>query len=94
LGKLCRLVVIKAGGDGAYALERGSAPVHASAIEVNPVDTTGAGDSFNAGFVKAWLEGRPLRECLAWGNAVGGLSTTAPGVKRVITAEDVAPYLR
>jgi sugar/nucleoside kinase (ribokinase family) len=94
LGKLCRLVVIKAGGDGAYGLAAGGEPVHGPAIPVTPVDTTGAGDSFNAGFVKAWLEGRPLAECLAWGNAVGGLSTTAPGVKRVITAEDVAPYLR
>jgi hypothetical protein len=93
LGGLCRLVVIKAGADGAYAVERGRAPVHAPAIPVAPVDTTGAGDSFNAGFVKAWLEGRPLVECLRWGNAIGGLSTTAPGVKRVITVADVAPYV-
>lgn len=93
LGRLCRVVVIKAGASGAYALARGVAPVHAPAIPVTPVDTTGAGDSFNAGFVKAWLEGRPLVECLRWGNAVGGLSTTAPGVKRVITPQDVAPYV-
>ncbi len=93
LGKLCRLVVIKAGADGAYALAQGQAPVHAPAIPVTPVDTTGAGDSFNAGFVKAWLEGRPLIDCLRWGNAVGGLSTTAPGVKRVITSEEVASYV-
>lgn len=93
LNEVCRLVVIKAGADGAYALARGSAPVHAPAIPVTPVDTTGAGDSFNAGFVRAWLEGRPLAECLRWGNAVGGLSTTAPGVKRVIKEADVAPYV-
>jgi sugar/nucleoside kinase (ribokinase family) len=93
LGAICRLVVIKAGAAGAYGLARGSAPVHAPAIPVVPVDTTGAGDSFNAGFAKAWLEGRPLIECLRWGNAVGGLSTTAAGVKRVITPEDVAPFV-
>jgi sugar/nucleoside kinase (ribokinase family) len=93
LGALCRLVVIKAGADGAFAVAPGSAPVHAPAITVVPVDTTGAGDSFNAGFVKAWLEGRPVVECLRWGNAVGGLSTTAPGVKRVITPQDVAPFV-
>jgi sugar/nucleoside kinase (ribokinase family) len=93
LGPLCRLVVVKAGAAGAYALARGSAPVHAPAIPVSPVDTTGAGDCFNAGFVKAWLEGRSLIECLRWGNAVGGLSTTAPGVKRVITPQDVAPFV-
>jgi sugar/nucleoside kinase (ribokinase family) len=93
LGPLCRLVVIKAGPAGAYALARGAAPVHVPAITVTPVDTTGAGDSFNAGFVKAWLEERPLLECLRWGNAVGGLSTTAAGVKRVITPQDVAPFV-
>jgi sugar/nucleoside kinase (ribokinase family) len=93
LGKLCRLVVIKAGADGAYALQQGQAVIHAPAIPVTPVDTTGAGDSFNAGFLKAWLEGRALVDCLRWGNAVGGLSTTAPGVKRVITTEDVMSYL-
>ena len=93
LAQVCRLVVIKAGADGAYATTRGSECVHAPAIPVTPVDTTGAGDCFSAGFMKAWLAGRPLEECLKWGNAVGGLSTTAAGASRVVTSDDVAPYL-
>lgn len=93
LAGLCRLPVLKAGADGAYALSAGRT-IHAPAIPVTPVDTTGAGDCFNAGFIKAWLEGRPVEECLRWGNIVGGLSTTAAGgATRVITPEDVAHYL-
>ncbi len=93
LAALCRLPVLKAGADGSYAMANGTI-VHAPAIPVTPVDTTGAGDCFNAGFIKAWLEGQPIEACLRWGNAVGGLSTTAPGgASRIITPSDVAPYL-
>ncbi len=93
LATLCRLPVLKAGGDGAYAMVAGRIE-HAPAIPVTPVDTTGAGDCFNAGFIKAWLEGRPVEECLRWGNAVGGLSTTvAGGASRRVTPEDIAAYL-
>lgn len=93
LATLCRLPVLKAGPKGAYAMVDGKI-VNAPAIPVTPVDTTGAGDCFNAGFIKAWLEGRSVEECLRWGNGIGGLSTTAAGgAGRVITPEDVAPYL-
>jgi sugar/nucleoside kinase (ribokinase family) len=43
------------------------------------VDTTGAGDSFDAGFVAGFLAGRPVRDCLALGVAAGSLSTLGIG---------------
>jgi sugar/nucleoside kinase (ribokinase family) len=93
LGALCPLVVIKAGPDGSYAYQDEDL-IHEPAIPVEPLDTTGAGDCYNAGFLKAWLDGKPVRECLRWGNIVGGLSTLARGgTGRVVTEKDVREYL-
>jgi sugar/nucleoside kinase (ribokinase family) len=94
LGELCPLVVVKAGAAGAYACAEGRS-IHMPGIPVTPIDTTGAGDCFNAGFLKARLDGRPLEECLCWGNIVGGLSTTARGgTGKVITTADVETWLQ
>ncbi len=93
LAALGPLVVVKDGGNGAYACA-GEEIIHAPAIAVQAVDTTGAGDCFNAGFIKAWLDGLPVLECLRWGNVVGGLSTTVRGgTARAIRSEDVQHWL-
>jgi sugar/nucleoside kinase (ribokinase family) len=94
LAELCPLVVVKDGGNGAFACAEGRI-VHAPAIPVAPADTTGAGDCFNAGFLAAWLDGLPLEECLRWGNVVGGLSTLSPGgTGRAVTRADVEAWLK
>ena len=72
------LVVAKAGPDGAI-VARGDELVHAPAPAVDAVDATGAGDSFDAGFLVTWLAGDPLERGLAIANACGGLSTRALG---------------
>jgi sugar/nucleoside kinase (ribokinase family) len=71
-------VVAKLGTQGAMTSDAG-APVRVPAFPVSPVDTTGAGDSFNAGFLDAWLRGRPLVDCLVRGAACGALSTRGAG---------------
>jgi sugar/nucleoside kinase (ribokinase family) len=72
------LTVVKLGRDGCAALEDGSF-VRVPAFPVQPVDTTGAGDSFNAGFLHAWLRKTPLRQALRFAAACGALSTRASG---------------
>ncbi len=78
LRPLVETLIIKDGAEGA-TLWRGETMLHAPAISVNPVDTTGAGDVFNAGFLAAYREGKPLDACLRWGNICGGLSTQGYG---------------
>jgi len=46
---------------------------------VNPIDTTGAGDCFNAGFLYGVLRGMTLDDSLRCGNICGALSTEASG---------------
>ena len=71
-------VVVKLGADGALAV-RGDEALRLPADEVKVVDSTGAGDGFNAGFLYGFLDGRPLAETLALAVACGTLSTRAIG---------------
>ena len=71
-------VVAKLGAEGCLTLDGGHA-IRVPAFAVDAVDTTGAGDSFDAGFLHAWLARRPLVECLRWGAACGSLSTRGLG---------------
>jgi sugar/nucleoside kinase (ribokinase family) len=71
-------VIGKLGAAGCLALDRGQ-PLSVPAFPVPVVDTTGAGDSFNSGFLHAWLERRPLAEALRFGAACGALSTRGLG---------------
>ena len=48
-------------------------------VPVDPVDTIGAGDSFDAGFLCAFLRGLPLAVCARAGNITGALSTLSTG---------------
>lgn len=73
-----RLIVAKAGPDGAMAAD-GDRIVRAPAPVVEPIDATGSGDAFDAGFLASWLEGDPLERCLAIANACGALATRALG---------------
>jgi sugar/nucleoside kinase (ribokinase family) len=73
------IVVVKRGAAGAVAARAGDPPVSVDAMRVDPLDTTGAGDSFNAGFLLAWLRGDDLRDCLELAGVCGALSTRAVG---------------
>jgi sugar/nucleoside kinase (ribokinase family) len=71
-------VVVKDGADGALACAGGEL-LRVGAVPVEPVDAVGAGDSFDAGFIAALLDGTPLPEALRFAAVCGALSTRAHG---------------
>jgi sugar/nucleoside kinase (ribokinase family) len=78
LSKLVPLVVVKVGSKGAIA-QRGSERFTSPPQEVVAIDTIGAGDSFDAGFLHEYVQGSDLAMCLASANRAGAFSTTRPG---------------
>lgn len=65
--------VVKQGRGGA-SVARGTERLHVDAFPIHVADTTGAGDSFAAGFVHGLLTRRSLHDCLVIANAAGALS--------------------
>jgi sugar/nucleoside kinase (ribokinase family) len=79
LSRHTELVVIKRGSRGAIAMHRGVRS-EAPAFACDAIDTTGAGDCFNAGLISGLLAGASLEDALRQANVCAGLSTTALGV--------------
>lgn len=72
-------VAIKQGASGATGKNRISKVIQQNAFPVELVDTVGAGDSFDAGFVYGYLQGWTIEENLKIGVACGTLSTLKSG---------------
>lgn len=72
------VTAVKNGADGALCHD-GERLFTTRGIRVRPVDAVGAGDSFDAGFIAALLDGAPLPEALRFAAVCGALSTRAPG---------------
>jgi sugar/nucleoside kinase (ribokinase family) len=86
--------VAKLGQRGAVACD-GNEIVRMPALAIEALDSTGAGDSFNAGFLHAWLGGATVREALRLGTVCGGLSTLGlGGTAKQPTRDEVEGALR
>jgi len=78
LANKSKLVVIKLGAEGAI-LQTNDRMISIQSIPVNIVDTVGAGDAFDAGFLYGYLNHWDLEKSLRFGVACGAFSTQAPG---------------
>jgi sugar/nucleoside kinase (ribokinase family) len=93
LSRKCHTVAVKLGERGAIAA-RDTEVVHTPALKVKVVDTTGAGDSFDGGFLYGFLNGWRLERALKLGAACGSLSTRAVGGTNVqATLEEAMRYV-
>jgi ribokinase len=79
IGAGAKTVVVTLGEDGAVAV--GEETVTVPAFTVTAVDTTAAGDAFNAGLAVALAERRPLREALGFASAAAALTCTKRGAQ-------------
>lgn len=72
------VVAVKCGKRGSI-VRKGRAQWTIPPLDIEPIDTIGAGDSFNCGFLKGYVSGLPVEECAFLGNIVAALSTQRPG---------------
>ena len=72
-------VVLTCGAQGAWLFEPGQAPLPLPPFAVQPVDTVGAGDAFNAGLAMALAEGATLAQAGRFASATAALATTRRG---------------
>jgi sugar/nucleoside kinase (ribokinase family) len=78
------LLVVKRGARGASAYTEGRR-IDVTSLRVDVVESVGAGDTFDAGFLHQWVRKADLETCLAYGNLAGGLSVTRSGGTEAFT---------
>lgn len=81
LNQDCPVVVIKRGAAGAIGCARGSSAVSVSALPTTVVDTTGAGDSFAAGFIAQYALTKNMEQSLASGAKVAAHCVAIVGAR-------------
>lgn len=94
LSEYCRICVIKMGAEGA-CVRSGKTVLKKPPYDVVPIDKTGAGDSFNAGFLYGFIMGKDLGQCLDYGNACASISVTRiGGATSCASLEEVQTLMR
>lgn len=89
-----RTVIPRLGAEGSMAITPDGKAFHSPAYKTTIVDTIGAGDSFDAGFIAAMVEGQPINEGLRWGNALGALTIAREGARGGISRAELETLLR
>jgi len=87
-----RTLVVKRGADGAAVYDDERTEDHPG-FDVEPSDTTGAGDAFAAGFLAVRLDGGSLERQLAFANACGALAAREQGARTAPDRETVEAFL-
>ena len=88
-----RTIIARQGAEGVQVLSPAEF-FHIPAFSVPVLDTIGAGDAFNSGFIAARVCGLPLREAVRWGNAAAGISIGKEGARQCPMKEDLLEFLK
>jgi sugar/nucleoside kinase (ribokinase family) len=74
-----KYLIVKNGNEGSLCYDGKSLIKQEAFLNNQVVDCIGAGDSFNAGFIKQFVDGKSIKECLTYGSVIGAVSTTGAG---------------
>jgi sugar/nucleoside kinase (ribokinase family) len=83
----CTTVVIKRGSQGAIGKIRGNQSISVDAVHADVVDTTGAGDSFAAGFISEFTQSHDLHRSLSAGAAIAARCVAIIGARPRVGTE-------
>lgn len=86
-------IVVTLGDRGAMTVSDGEF-IYVDAFRLQPVDTTGAGDTFAAAYVAAKLAGLSLYERLLFANAAASIKVTRPGARSSPRFAEVVEFLK
>jgi sugar/nucleoside kinase (ribokinase family) len=83
--------IVKRGAEGSLAAGPDQAGFSVAAPEVKTIDTTGAGDAFNAGIVRAWLDDLPWEDAVRFATVLASTVVSRPSRDRYPRWDDLAP---
>ena len=81
-------VVVKLDKDGCLGMQSGNSFITPTAMNVECLDSTGAGDAFLAGFIYGLFYDRPFADCILFGNITGGKCVTEVGCLNAYVTEN------
>lgn len=82
------VIVVKMGSKGSTVVTKEGEKFLPAMLNSNVVDAIGAGDSFNSGFITAFVQGKDLEYCQYLGNLTGAINTTAAGGTGAFTSKE------
>lgn len=82
------VLVVKMGSKGSTVVTKEGEKFLPAMLNSNVVDAIGAGDSFNSGFITAFVQGKDLEYCQYLGNLTGAINTTAAGGTGAFTSKE------
>jgi sugar/nucleoside kinase (ribokinase family) len=86
------ILVVTDGSNGGYYYENGQV-LHYDSVQVQAVDTNGAGDTFHGAFVAAYCEGQTLKDCCVFASKVAAYKCMHTGARTYELSKEIADKL-
>ena len=86
-------IIVTKGGEGALCLNE-EGYYEAKGFKVTVADTVGSGDSFLAGFLKNYLDGKPMKEALTYASALGALVASHHGANPPVSEKEILEMMK